>query len=136
METETQVEQIFALLESVYEKSPWSKKFIKEDMSSESSHYFLAAEGKRLIGFLSVQEMMGELEITNLAVYTQNQKKGIASQLLENLSDFRGTIFLEVRESNLPAQNLYEKWGFEKYHTRKKYYTNPLEDAFLMRKIQ
>ena len=43
-------------------------------------------------------------------------------------------VYLEVRFSNTPAQKLYEKYGFEKLGLRKKYYTNPSEDAVLMKK--
>lgn len=129
-------EQIFELLSEIYGQSPWSKTFIEENMKSESSQYFLATENQVVLGFLAVQETCGELEIVNLAVRPKAQKKGIASQLLTVLEDFQGTIFLEVRQSNLPAQKLYEKFGFESYHSRKNYYTKPVEDAILMRKFQ
>ena len=73
---------------------------------------------------------MGDMEITNLAVKPEFQSKKIASALMEQIKDFSGTIFLEVRE------NLYQKYNFEKFHTRKNYYSHPTEDAILMRKIQ
>ena len=41
-------------------------------------------------------------------------------------------IILEVRDSNIIAQNLYESYGFEKYARRKEYYTSPIEDAIIM----
>jgi ribosomal-protein-alanine N-acetyltransferase len=39
---------------------------------------------------------------------------------------------LEVRPSNAAAVTLYKKLGFEILGTRKNYYTNPNEDAYLM----
>ena len=42
--------------------------------------------------------------------------------------------YLEVRESNMPAQKLYEKHGFVKTGERKNYYKNPIENAILMSK--
>ena len=41
-------------------------------------------------------------------------------------------IFLEVRESNSPARNLYSAKGFKEIGIRKKYYRDPVEDAHIM----
>ena len=41
-------------------------------------------------------------------------------------------VFLEVREFNYAAQNLYKQIGFEQTGLRKKYYADTGEDAFLM----
>ena len=43
-------------------------------------------------------------------------------------------IFLEVRESYTPAIKLYEKCGFERLSVRKNFYSNPTENAIVMRK--
>lgn len=40
-------------------------------------------------------------------------------------------IFLEVRETNLPALRLYERLGFKPAGRRPGYYTNPPADALL-----
>ena len=42
---------------------------------------------------------------------------------------------LEVRESNLPARNLYTRFGFQTVGRRRRYYTLPEEDAILMTKV-
>jgi ribosomal-protein-alanine N-acetyltransferase len=104
--------------------------------------YFLAEDENldeknnenRLIGFLAVQSVMDEMEICNIAVCPDFQGQGVGSLLLENISDFAGRVFLEVRASNLSAQSLYKKQGFVQYHTRKKYYAHPTEDAILMKR--
>jgi ribosomal-protein-alanine N-acetyltransferase len=44
------------------------------------------------------------------------------------------SIYLEVRRSNQPARNLYEKWGFHQVGVRSGYYHNPSEDAILYKK--
>ena len=41
-------------------------------------------------------------------------------------------ITLEVRVSNIPAINLYEKFGFSSVGVRKKYYQDNNEDALIM----
>jgi ribosomal-protein-alanine N-acetyltransferase len=42
-------------------------------------------------------------------------------------------IFLEVRQSNLPARQLYEKCGFQSVGVRKNFYRFPQEDALVLR---
>lgn len=128
--------QIYAILCTDYEQSPWSKHYILSDLQLETSEYFLARNDDELLGFLALSRIMDEVEITNIAVRRDCQGQGIATRLLTALSNFTGTIFLEVRESNFLAQKLYEKLGFVRYHFRANYYTEPIENAILMRKIQ
>ena len=85
-----------------------------------------------MIGFLALQDLAGELEITQLAVKKTYQGQGLANQLMEFLSDRPERIFLEVRASNQVARALYEKHGFLPVGQRKNYYQNPVEDAILM----
>ena len=65
------------------------------------------------------------------------QRRGIGELLLiacVELAILRNAdvVTLEVRVSNTLAQNLYKKYGFEIVGTRKKYYTDDHEDAFIM----
>jgi ribosomal-protein-alanine N-acetyltransferase len=85
-----------------------------------------------LIGFLALQDLAGELEITQLAVKKAYQGQGLANQLMGFLADRPEGIFLEVRVSNQVAKALYEKHGFQPVGQRKNYYQNPVEDAILM----
>ncbi len=77
----------------------------------------------------------GEREILNLAVAPYWRRRGIARQLLElELSASPGaTWFLEVRESNAPARNLYQQLGFTPVGRRPGYYDNPPDAAIVMR---
>ncbi|GFH40673.1 ribosomal protein S18-alanine N-acetyltransferase [Pseudolactococcus insecticola] len=127
---------IHAILTAVYETSPWTFEQTFADMLLETTAYYLAfsdSDGK-LVGFLATSTVMDETEITNIAVLTGFQGQGIASRLMQQLATSDGTIFLEVRASNLAAQKLYEKCGFVAYYQRKDYYQNPSEDAILMRR--
>ncbi len=122
------------VLEACYGQSPWSEPYLVGNLKTDT--YFLAEVDGELVGFLSLQVIMDDMEITNLAVKPEFQSQKIASSLMNQIMNFSGTFFLEVRESNLPAQNLYKKYNFEQFHTRKNYYSHPTEDAILMRKIQ
>ena len=125
-------EEILALLSDVYGLSPWNLEQIEADMKQANTEYFYLYEAQALIGFLAIQDLAGELEITQLAVKKAYQGQGLANQLMEFLADRPERIFLEVRASNQVARALYEKHGFLPVGQRKNYYQNPVEDAILM----
>ena len=122
------------ILDLCYGESPWSEVYLLSNLKRDV--YFLAEVDDEIVGFLAVQVVMEEMEITNLAVKPEFRSKKIASALMEQINNFSGTLFLEVRKSNKLAQNLYKKYNFEAFYTRKNYYSHPTEDAILMRKIQ
>ena len=78
-----------------------------------------------------------EAHITNLAVHPEYRKKKIGERLIRfllKLAVSRGIkrATLEVRPSNLAAQNLYKKFGFEVGGIKKGYYSDTGEDALIM----
>ncbi len=85
-------------------------------------------------GFLvSRQTAPGEREILSLAVEPEMRRRGIARTLLrQEISRFPGSWFLEVRESNTPAINLYRSMGFQEIGRRSGYYSAPAESAIVM----
>jgi len=97
------------------------------------------AAGPSLVGFLIARRVASEWELENIAVARAFQRQGVAKRLLDELFDqarqvSSESIYLEVRESNTAARNLYEKAGFAQKGRRKSYYSNPQEDAVLYRK--
>ena len=125
---------ILAVMEDVYEASPWKLEQIEADLGQASSTYFLALdEGGKVLGFVALQETLYEVEILQIAVKRAFQGQGLAQQLLAQLPDQK-EIFLEVRVSNLPAQGLYKKMHFEEIARRKNYYHDPTEDAVIMKR--
>ncbi|AND80049.1 ribosomal protein S18-alanine N-acetyltransferase [Streptococcus pantholopis] len=125
---------VLAVLEDVYGSSPWSEQQIAKDMEQDHVDYFFVQAQEKIAGFLSVQHLVGELEITNIAVMRQYQGQGLGSQLLSHLDKLDFPIFLEVRESNRAAQALYRKFGFEIVGKRQNYYQEPLEPAIVMKR--
>ncbi|MGT2801668.1 ribosomal protein S18-alanine N-acetyltransferase [Streptococcus henryi] len=131
---EEKVSAVYDILSDVYNKSPWSEEQILADMQQDNVDYFFLEDEKELIGFLSVQHLVGEVEITNIAVRKSYQGQGLGAQLMASLDDMDFPIFLEVRESNKSAQALYQKFGFELVGKRKRYYHEPVEDAIIMKR--
>ena len=89
----------------------------------------------RLVGVLASRETApGEREILNLAVDASYRRQGVARALLEHeLAGARGEWFLEVRESNTAALNLYRSCGFQAVGRREGYYSEPCEAGIVMR---
>ena len=128
------VTAVYEILSDVYPVSPWSEKQILSDMQQDNVDYFFVKKDEKIVGFLAISQLAGELEITNIAIKKAYQGHGLGSQLLADLDYVDFLIFLEVRASNTPAQALYKKWGFDIIGKRKQYYHEPVEDAIIMKR--
>jgi len=120
---------------------PWSRRSFVEALNSRNiTVYAVRDDDGILAGFSCLLVIGSEAELLNIAVSSSHRRMGFADRLMSRMmSDCtkRGveSVYLEVRQSNTPAQILYEKFGFVRLGIRKKYYTDPVEDAVLMRKI-
>lgn len=93
----------------------------------------------RVLGYIATHNVIDELHITNIAVRPEFRCYGIASTLLcqtFKLAKHSGiaSALLEVRSSNHEARMLYDKLGFQLIGTRYSYYSQPIEDALVMRR--
>jgi [ribosomal protein S18]-alanine N-acetyltransferase len=111
-----------------------------ESLISPDSHreFLVVVEDSQVCGFIVGREAAQEWEIENIAVSGSARRRGLGSRLLGELLDrmrarSSRSAFLEVRESNVAARKLYEKWGFVETGRRKSYYQSPSEDALLLR---
>ncbi len=129
-------EKFIAELERECFSLPWSEQSVL-DAVNNNTFFFVAEENKKIIGYAGLQVILDEGYITNVAVTSACRHKGVAKALMEKVLDFGKDlefITLEVRESNLAAQSLYEKLGFKKEGERKNFYESPRENAFIMTK--
>lgn len=130
--------QLFDLTNENYTTgSPWSVNGFEEDLKSVHAHYGMVLLEQKCIGFIGYHNVFGEAEITNFVVAKKFQRQGIASQLLQCCLEKWCVekveqVFLEVRESNQSAIQLYKKMGFITIGTRKQYYKQPIENALIM----
>ena len=90
-----------------------------------------------IAGFAGIWVLSDEAHITNIAVRKRYQRRGIGELLLISTIDLAkemeaSTMTLEVRASNLPAQNLYRKYGFTQVGIRYGYYLDNREDGIIM----
>lgn len=121
---------------------PWSEKAFADAVESPNYECIAALDGAddSVIGYAGMQVVPDEAEITNIAVNPLYRHRGTAYKLLESLEllcrrkDVK-YLHLEVRESNVAARKLYEKFGFEIDGIRKNFYKKPDENAVLMTKF-
>ena len=117
---------------------PWSEKsFYDELTKNKMAIYIVAKEDEKIIGYGGMWHVINEGHITNVAVKKEYRGKGIGNQIINALIDIAKEkemigITLEVRTSNIVAQNLYKKNGFIIEGIRKEYYDDNKEDAILM----
>lgn len=95
----------------------------------------VAVQEGSVAGFLvSRQNGPGEREILNLAVAPEYRRRGVGTALMrDEIASASGGFFLEVRESNTGAQELYRRLGFRPAGKRPNYYDDPPETAVVMR---
>lgn len=128
-----------AALEKQIFSAPWSENSIRSSFESRLSSWFVAEEQGVVVGYVGSEAVLDSADMMNIAVDPEYRRKGIAQKLTEALMDHLKTkgiqfLMLEVRVSNLSAIALYEKLGFTVAGRRPRYYTNPREDAYVMRK--
>ena len=92
-----------------------------------------------VVGYVVAWYVLDEAELANLAVHPDLRHQGVGQALLDamlNDASARGTsqVYLEVRESNVAARQLYGTRGFEEVARRKRYYRTPTEDALILRR--
>lgn len=110
---------------------------LKIPVNSQDTTFPLSQESSRLIGIGCFWAILEEAHITILGIHPDYRGKGLGRLLLQELLAEavrwgleRAT--LEVRESNVGAIALYQKFGFKIAGNRKKYYANPPEDALIL----
>ena len=130
-----------AELEKICFSQPWSRQGLAEELQNPLACFVVAQierdGGSHAIGYAGMHCVAGECYITNVAVFPDYRRQGVAAALVQYLIDFAKKqngefISLEVRKSNGAAITLYERLGFEKVGVRIHFYSAPTEDGLIM----
>lgn len=116
---------------------PWSLGDFSDCLESGLA-VRVAERAAVLVGYIVGRSVLDEAEILNLGVAPSSRRQGVARALVRDLlTAFVGSgvhsVFLEVRESNTAALDLYRSFGFRAVGRRPRYYHRPVEDAVLLR---
>lgn len=120
---------------------PWSKKSLMDAALTPENIYLVCREDDNLAGYCGMWGVLGEGNITNVAVSDKYRQQGVGFDMLSEMLKIGiedksiDVFFLEVRESNEAAKHLYEKLGFRSIGIRKNFYEKPVENALVMSKI-
>ena len=125
------IEQIFNLEKDIFKNSAFSKESTENLVKADNSFIYAYLIDEKICGYLMVLDSIDVYEILAIATVEEYRNKGIAQELLDKIKN--KDIFLEVRESNEKAINFYKKNNFKQISIRKGYYSDPTEDAIIMK---
>ena len=116
---------------------PWSSRFFLQELQVQCARAILAEINGRIVGYVLFWLLPGEADVHNLAVHSELRRQGIGRLLLQQVviearRQFSTQVMLEVRQSNIAAQKLYQSMGFVTSGIRKGYYSDDGEDAVAM----
>lgn len=132
-------------LVAIQEKNPLAPQWPARDYErlAEDPHGLILVaeletmEPVKVLGFAVFRRIIDEAELLTMAVAPEHQRQGVGRALLEDahrrlLEAGAKRVFLEVRQSNRPALQLYYGAGFGIHSQRKDYYRDPPEDAYIL----
>jgi [ribosomal protein S18]-alanine N-acetyltransferase len=101
--------------------------------------YVLRLSDLPVAAFCAFWLVADQAHINNLAVRPELRGRGLGTHLLTSIVEEArhlgaASLTLEVRRSNVAAQRLYAKAGFHEAGLRKSYYTQPVEDALILKR--
>ncbi len=135
--TEDDIDEVLVLERRSF-TLPWSREaFYNELNHNQYALYIVLEDEGKIVGYCGAWLVIDEAHITNIAILPEYRGRRLGEGLLRKMMDIaieRGAkvMTLEVRVSNIIAQSLYEKLGFQKGGIRKRYYTDNGEDALVM----
>ena len=111
------------------QRLPWFKRLFSHELQLNSLGY--------IVGFSGFWIMMREAHVIAIGVRNRYRRLGIGEGLLITTIELAqvvnaNVVTLEVRASNVKAQALYEKYGFQVAGRRPRYYSSDGEDAIIM----
>ncbi|WP_042277621.1 ribosomal protein S18-alanine N-acetyltransferase [[Clostridium] dakarense] len=136
MMTSKDIDGVFEVERNCFEHH-WSKDAFAKELKNDVARYLVAKLDNKVVGYVGIWFVMDEGHITNVAVHSDYRGKKIGDELVKELVKLCKennivSMTLEVRTSNIVAQNLYKKYGFKLAGIRKEYYSDNKEDAMIM----
>ena len=127
-----------AAMEKENFSEPWSREAFSDTLKKEEYVYLVALYEGSVAGYAGAVISFDEGSITNIAVGDKYRRMGIGKELMLQMAKILKEknvtqIFLEVRESNEAARELYRICGYEDVGMRKNFYAKPTENAVVMK---
>ena len=136
-----QIDELLSIEKDLFGVEQWSAGMFWNELAA-GHPYVAAVQDGQIVGYAGlVVAPPDEAWVNNMAVRRDHQRRGIGRALLEELlaiarrNGARHTL-LEVAADNVPAQALYDSYGFEVIGLRKNYYQLSGTDALVMRRSE
>lgn len=130
---------VYAIAERCF-PLPWPLTELEKELSRPFSalRVLRPDAGSGVVGFANYWRVADELQLMNIAVDPERQRRGYGTALLHDVmrvarAEGMTAISLEVRRTNGPALRLYERHGFQHVGIRPHYYSDNREDALVLR---
>lgn len=136
--TTDDLDEIYDIEEKIYPNHHWSKQDYEKELTNQLAYYRCAVNSEnKIIGHYGFWQLFEEAHLVTIEVLPEYREQKIATALMINLTEecykqMIKYITLEVRESNIAAISLYNKFGFSTIGMRKKYYQDNDENALIM----
>jgi len=118
--------QIYLIEKDVFSNEHWTLKMVESELKNLlGTTTWIIEESTAILGYCMMRIVCNEVNIINMAIKSSRQREGLGSFLLGyvlNQLPINSSAFLEVKEGNLSAINLYKKLGFNVISLRKNYY--------------
>jgi len=117
---------------------PWPERSFRFELTANpASRCWVAEVDGKIVGMIVVWLVIDEAHVATIATHPDFRRKGIGTKLLSHalrqmIDEGARSSFLEVREHNVSAQEMYRKFGYEVSGRRPRYYRDNNEDAILM----
>jgi ribosomal-protein-alanine N-acetyltransferase len=135
--TADEIDDVMAVERACF-TNPWTEEMHRAELANpDRSHFLLARAGDQVVGACTYWRVLDEIHINNIAVVPAFRRAGIGSALLarvlqEGRAGGAARVLLEVRRSNEAARRLYGRAGFVLTQIRRRYYSDPDEDALVL----
>jgi ribosomal-protein-alanine N-acetyltransferase len=118
--------------------NPWTKEMLLDSAKNAAVKFKVLIENKTVAGYYIISTSADETEVLDIAIDPKFRKRSFGQAMLADIKKESNNkksrvIFLEVRQNNNAAINLYKSFGFKEIGVRKKYYKN--EDALVLKLI-
>ena len=120
------LKQIYQIEKDVFIRNHWTFGMVEKELENISGQTtWIIEESSAILGYCMMRIFCNEANITNMAIKSSRQKQGLGSFLLDHVLNqlpIKSSVFLEVKEGNLSAINLYQRLGFKVINLRSNYY--------------
>lgn len=136
---ETDLDAIYRLEKESF-PIPWRREFFAAELHQSGRFCLVAERGGRVIGYVFAMSVVDEMHINKIATSTAERRRGVALALMNRCLDAARRlgvtlISLEVRQSNIDAQEFYRHLAFEPSYLRNRYYPDGEAAVVMTRRL-